>query len=154
MAFTFELLCQTGMRLGEAINLTWADIGEDYLRIKGTKTESADRILLIHPSLQELLDKISRYRESKLPQEKVLRRKNILKPLRRACKSLGIPPLRHHDLRHYFATRAVDAGIPPPVVAQLLGHNDSGQLIFKTYYQTSTKAQEIYISKLNFPRSA
>ena len=154
VGFTFEFLCQTGMRLGEAINITWADISEDSVRIKGTKTESADRILLIHPSLQELLDKISSYRESRLPQEKVLRRKNILKPLRKACKSLGIPPLRHHDLRHYFATRAVDAGIPPPVAAQLLGHKDSGQLIFKTYYQTSTKAQEIYISKLNFPRTA
>jgi len=154
VGFTFEFLCQTGMRLGEAINITWADISDNSVRIKGTKTESADRILLIHPSLQELLDKISRYRESRLPQEKVLRRKNILKPLRKACKSLGIPPLRHHDLRHYFATRAVDAGIPPPVAAQLLGHKDSGQLIFRTYYQTSTKAQENYISKLNFPRSA
>ena len=38
----------------KAINLTWADVSEDYLRIKGTKTESADRILLIHPNLQEL----------------------------------------------------------------------------------------------------
>jgi integrase len=154
VVITFEFLCLTGMRLGEAINVSWGDVSGDAIRIKGTKTESADRTLLIHPSLKELLNKISTYRKTRLPEEKVLRRKNILKPLRRACKSLGIPPLRHHDLRHYFATRAVDAGIPPPVVAQLLGHNDSGQLIFKTYYQTSTKAQENYISKLNFPQSA
>ena len=154
VAATFEFLCQTGMRLGEAINMCWGDVSEDAIRIKGTKTESADRTLLIHPSLKELLKKISRYRKSSLPEEKVLRRKNILKPLRRACKSLGIPPLRHHDLRHYFATRAVDAGIPPPVAAQLLGHKDSGQLIFKTYYQNSLKAQAEHMSKLHFPQSA
>ena len=154
VAATFEVLCQTGMRLGEAINMCWGDVSEDAIRIKGTKTESADRTLLIHPSLKELLKKISRYRKSSLPEEKVLRRKNILKPLRRACKSLGIPPLRHHDLRHYFATRAVDAGIPPPVAAQLLGHKDSGQLIFKTYYQNSLKAQAEHMLKLRFPQSA
>lgn len=154
VAATFEVLCQTGMRLGEAINMCWGDVSDDAIRIKGTKTESADRTLLIHPSLKELLNKISRCRKSRLPEEKVLRRKNILKPLRRACKSLGIPPLRHHDLRHYFATRAVDAGIPPPVAAQLLGHKDSGQLIFKTYYQNSLKAQAEHMSKLRFPQSA
>ncbi|MDE6776743.1 MAG: tyrosine-type recombinase/integrase, partial [Oscillospiraceae bacterium] len=38
-------------------------------------------------------------------------------------KILGIPHIRFHDLRHGFATRAINgAGVDPKTVAEILGH--------------------------------
>lgn len=34
----------------------------------------------------------------------------------------GAPGVRFHDLRHSYATEAIDAGVPIPVVQELLGH--------------------------------
>ena len=38
-----------------------------------------------------------------------------------------------HAFRHYFASAAISAGIPIPVVAELLGHKDGGILLMRTY---------------------
>lgn len=46
----------------------------------------------------------------------------IHKWVRRICHAAGVPPLRPHDLRHAAASVLVDAGVPLPAVAQLLGH--------------------------------
>jgi integrase len=36
-------------------------------------------------------------------------------------------------LRHLFATRAIESGVPVPTVARWLGHQDGGALLLKTY---------------------
>jgi integrase len=38
------------------------------------------------------------------------------------CKRAGLPAIRLHDTRHSFATVALEAGISPKVVAEMLGH--------------------------------
>ena len=53
--------------------------------------------------------------------------------LRNACARLGIEHVRVHDLRHLFATRAIEAGVDIPTVAKWLGHSDGGALAMKTY---------------------
>ena len=60
-------------------------------------------------------------------------RQRIDKALRRACQKVGIQNLRHHDLRHYFATKAVQAGVDMPTIAKWLGHSDGGALAMKVY---------------------
>ena len=37
---------------------------------------------------------------------------------------LGLPHVRFHDIRHTFATRAIEQGIDVATVAGLLGHAD------------------------------
>ena len=37
----------------------------------------------------------------------------------------------HHDLRHWFATRAVACGVPVPVMADWLGLKDGGTLLLR-----------------------
>lgn len=39
-----------------------------------------------------------------------------------AAKRAGVPPIRLHDLRHTWATLALEAGIHPKVVSERLGH--------------------------------
>jgi integrase len=43
--------------------------------------------------------------------------------LAKACEVAGItPPVRPNELRHTFATIAANSGLPPHVVADVLGH--------------------------------
>ncbi len=44
--------------------------------------------------------------------------------LKRILKTLGIEPIRFHDLRHTFATRCISSGIDEKTVSLLLGHSD------------------------------
>lgn len=39
------------------------------------------------------------------------------------CAEAGIPTIRLHDLRHTFATLALEQGIPVQVVSNMLGHS-------------------------------
>jgi integrase len=41
--------------------------------------------------------------------------------------------ITHHDLRHLFATRCIEAGVDIPTVSRWLGHQDGGALCMKTY---------------------
>jgi integrase len=49
------------------------------------------------------------------------------------CKKAGLPPFMHHDLRHYFCSNAIEAGIDFKVIAGWVGHKDGGFLVAKTY---------------------
>jgi integrase len=42
--------------------------------------------------------------------------------VKRLCKAAGIPPLRHHSLRHSAASLALLAGVPLTEVSRQLGH--------------------------------
>jgi integrase len=55
------------------------------------------------------------------------------KALTNACAKAGVPRIGHHDLRHLFITRAIEAEIPVPTVARWCGHKDGGALIMRTY---------------------
>ena len=150
VAFTFQFLSYTGMRLGEARNLVWEDVEKDRIIIRGTKSKSAFRFLPIHRRLAILIDKIKKHRTLVFSKQQVLKCRRIDKAIRKVCNHLEIPYLRHHDLRHYFATQAVQSGVDMPTIAKWLGHADGGVLAMKVYSnimdQHSIKASK----KLNF----
>src|SRR5215211_1623108 len=43
-----------------------------------------------------------------------------------AVRRLGLPPIRLHDLRHGWATLALQAGVHPKIVQERLGHANIG----------------------------
>jgi integrase len=47
--------------------------------------------------------------------------------------AIGIPRLRIHDLRHFFATWAIESGVDIPTVSRWLGHKDGGALAMRVY---------------------
>jgi len=55
-----------------------------------------------------------------------------------------MPHLTPHILRHTFATRAIERGIPPKVVQELLGHSSiTMTLDLYTHVLPQTKAEEM-----------
>ena len=124
-----RFLAYSGLRRSEAEACHVEDDRGDTLLVRGTKTESAYRVLPVTPALRKVIDGIRLKRTS----GPMLAIKSARIPLARACRRLGIPPLTHHDLRHYFATVCIESGVPIPTVADWLGHSDGGALLIRTY---------------------
>lgn len=114
-----RFLLYSGCRRGEAYAAKWDDIDEcaNTLHIRGTKTDTSDRIIPLYPKLKTFLKELPKINEYILPQ---LGDKSL--PYRYLKKIL--PNHKLHDLRHTFATRALEQGIPMKIVQQWLGHSN------------------------------
>jgi len=129
-AFAVRFLACTGLRKGDAKALRWRDIEGDSIVIRFQKNDDLRRIPLI-PAAKELLEEIKEV-QNHGPDDPVI---TCLphEALKNACKRLGLPHLRLHDLRHVFATRCIEAGVDLPTIARWLGHKDGGVLAAKIY---------------------
>jgi integrase len=72
------------------------------------------------------------------------------KALENACKKVGAKRLTHHDLRHLFATRCIEAGVDIPTVSRWLGHKDGGALAMKTYGHLRDEHSQAMAAKVTF----
>ena len=124
-----RFLAYSGLRLSEAQAMTWDDVRGETLIVRGTKTDTSYRIVPIIPPLRRHLDHLRTKRIS----GPILGVKSCIDALQRSCKRLNLPLLRHHDLRHYFATACIESGVPIPTVSDWLGHADGGALLMRTY---------------------
>ncbi len=154
-----EFLAYSGLRLyTEAKQVTWADI--DWQRkeiiVRGepetaTKNWGIRRIPLL-PDMESLLQRMRAEREAVgLPLTgKLLPVVECPLSLRKACDKLGIHRLRHHDLRHLFATRCIASGVDIPTVAHWLGHKDGGALAMKVYGHLRNQHSQEMAKKVKF----
>ena len=127
----FGMLLNTGMRVGEALGLTWGDVylSESRITIGGSsrvKTTASNRHVPINSTLPALLAIHARQVPSQpsdavfpQPQYRYPRTRSILKASRTAAK---VRAFRMHDLRHTYAVHAIQAGVPIPRLQQQLGH--------------------------------
>lgn len=158
-----RFLAFSGCRLNEANGVTWADVDFDagMLHIRGSKTNAADRYLPLNPSLDGLLRSIRGRREANATEaidgkpvvkaaEKVLAVSEAARSLKRACETLKLHPLTHHDLRDVFATSAIEAGVDIPTVAGWLGHSDGGALLMRVYGHLRNEHSKAMAAKLSF----
>jgi integrase len=118
--------------------VTWADVdlSRGEIRVWNAKRSkksngAVTRQVPIVPPMRELLTKL-KSREPKQT-DRVCVLGECEKSLTRACKEIGIPKITHHDLRHLFATRCIEASVDVPTVSRWLGHSDGGALAMKTY---------------------
>lgn len=141
-----RFLAYTGCRLSEAQGVTWGDVDfkRGILRVRGSKTEAADREIPLIPAARALLERLQAAQQASgetngessatlSAKSRVLRVREAAKSLAAACRKLGIEPLTHHDLRDAFATAAIEAGVDIPTVAAWLGHADGGALLMRVY---------------------
>ncbi len=148
LATCLRVAAATGMRRGELCALLWTDIGEgtitvrrslvadddDVLHIRETKTGSRGwRTVAIDAETAAALEALRVRQAAEAVAQKL--------PLPAWCFSLdgGVSPMRpmyltmsfarltnvkrKHGLRHYSATRLLEAGIGVPTVSKRLGHS-------------------------------
>lgn len=65
---------------------------------------------------------------------------SVLQMLHRVLKRAGLPKVRFHDLRHTFATVALQNGVDIKTVSGMLGHYSAG-FTLDTYAHVTTAAQ-------------
>jgi integrase len=133
-----RFLAFSGCRISEARKVTRADVDMDRQEIrvwnaKRPKRSSASltRQVPIIPPMRELLERLRK--SNPWSTDKVCVLGECEKSLARACKLAGTFRLTHHDLRHLFATRCIEAGVDIPTVSRWLGHSDGGALAMRIY---------------------
>jgi integrase len=149
-----RFLAFSGCRLSEARAATWADVDleNSVLTVHNAKVRRArnwkpTRLVPIIPDMRGLL---TRLHDGQKPEDKICELGECEKSLTRACKLIGIPKLTHHDLRHLFATRCIEAGVDIPTVSRWLGHSDGGALAMKVYGHLRDKHSASMGAKVTF----
>lgn len=116
----------TGVRIGEMMNIHSEDvhIDERYIRVRGTKTQSAFRIIPIHKEIIEIVaDNLSDEGEylftikGKRIGEGYFRT-DYFYPL---CKELGMNH-KPHECRHSFISYAAASKLNPVLLKKIVGH--------------------------------
>ena len=153
MADHAELLAYSGMRKEEATCATVADDHGDEFKIWGTKSATSDRSIPVNSALRQVLDRIKSRRIG--AKTKLVITAEPRTAMQRACARLGLPRLRNHDLRHFFASVCIASGVDIPTVSRWLGHADGGALAMKTYGHLLKDHSQAAARKVDFssPRS-
>lgn len=121
-----ELLCLTGARLREIMHAKWEWVKPSGLHLPDSKT--GEKIVPLNALAREVLASIPRVRGN--PYIIVGQRYgrpmiNPSKPWKALMKSAGITVrLVRHDLRRFFASAGLSAGVSLAQIGGLLGHMD------------------------------
>ena len=158
----FYVEIMTGLRRGEICGIKWSDINftEGTLSIRRsvttkaggglmigeTKTNAGERKIILPPSVLTLL----REKQSDAICEWVfphymnpsdpLHPDAAYRKLKTLLKSVELPLIRFHDLRHTFATHAMQGGVDAKTLAGILGHTDAS-FTLDTYTHVTSDMQ-------------
>jgi integrase len=125
-----EMLARTGLRVGEFCELEADAVvflnDRHWLRVPIGKLHN-DRYVPLHHQLLEQLDEHRANRTDDLNRLIVfegrrLDRHMVARMLRRVAKAAGIGHVHPHQLRHTFATQAINRGMSLEAIAAMLGH--------------------------------
>jgi integrase len=123
---------QGGMRVGEAVSLTWGDVdaagGRLRLRSNTTKRDRA-RWVQLPPWLVEAIEATCPL-EDRTPDRRVFQGCNessAYAAMARACKVAKVPHYSPHDLRHRRLSIWHQQGIPAREVAHRAGHSRTSE---------------------------
>ena len=150
----------TGLRRGELLGLKWTDIDLDrgVLKIQraisrqnGKVVEAPLKTKNAYRTLPLSADAISVLKMQKCkvgnsewvfpsPSGGPMSPDSVLHMLQRVLKRAGLPRIRFHDLRHTFATMALQNGVDVKTVSSMLGRYSAG-FTLDTYAHVTTDAQ-------------
>ena len=156
----YYLELATGLRRGELLGLKWEviDLERGDLRVRRQiaringevveaplKTKNAYRTLpLAEDTVSILLEQKKKVAGSPwvFPSSTggPISPDSVLHMLHRVLKRAGLPRIRFHDLRHTFATLALQNGVDVKTVSGMLGHFSAG-FTLDTYAHVTTASQ-------------
>lgn len=159
----FYLELVSGLRKGELTALLWSDldiqnrtisVSKQYVKnpngeltLSRPKTETSVRQISIP---QEAVDLLIQEHEKHLNNPymfpspatgKMYYPDSIVNLHKKILKDAGLPHIRFHDLRHTFATLALQNGIDVKTVSSMLGHYDAG-FTLRTYTHATRQKQD------------
>lgn len=140
-----KFLLYSGCRRSEVYNLKFDDINfeNNTIHIRGTKTDSSDRYIPIFPALKSVISKCN-------SKNYLLPRLKRLDDISRYVHSV-LPNHKLHDLRHTFATRALEKNIPMKIVQHWLGHSNYSTTadIYTHVLNTTSQEYSCYITSFD-----
>ena len=165
LAVLWQLAAASGMRIGELVGLEWPDVHLDgqYLTVRRSKTATGRRRVELDPATIAVLRAHRRRQaEERLafgagyrdhgrvftrPGGEPLNPDAVSLQFKRRAARLRLPPIRFHDLRHGWATMALEAGEHPKVVAEQLGHA-SVRVTLDTYSHVAPGIQREAVTRI------
>ena len=159
----FYLELVSGLRKDELVALRWDDldiqsktisVSKQYIRnpdgsleLTRPKTENSVRLVSILQTAVDLLIQ----EHNKHPDNPYLFPSPITEGMyhpdsvvnlhKKILKDAGLPYIRFHDLRHTFATTALQNGVDVKTVSSMLGHYDAG-FTLRTYTHATRQKQD------------
>ncbi len=132
-----RFLILTGCRASEAQNLMWNEVDLDQRLIFLSDSKTGPRTLDLPEEVVKILSSLTRTCDRVFPGRYCMKIK-LWSVWTEVRKRAGIEDVRLHDLRHSYATTAVNEQIPLPVIARLLGHS---KVWTTTRYLHASRAQ-------------
>ena len=168
----FYLELVSGLRKGELVALRWDDVdiqqrtisvNKQYVRnpdgsleLTRPKTENSVRLVSIPQTAVDLLIQ----EHAKHPDSPYLfpspltgemyHPDSVVNLHKKILKDAGLEHLRFHDLRHTFATTALQNGVDVKTVSSMLGHFDAGFTLRTYTHATRQKQDEAAATMGNF----
>ena len=150
----------TGLRRGELLGLKWEDLDLEQCtlrvqrqvsRINGEVVEAPLKTKNSYRTISLGTDAVGILKEQRKkcgsseyvfpsPTGGPISPDSVIQMLHRVLKRAGLPKVRFHDLRHTFATVALQNGVDIKTVSGMLGHYSAG-FTLDTYAHVTTQAQ-------------
>lgn len=136
------LALNTGLRRGELIRITWADVDFQtrVLTVRAGYSKSGHERHI--PLNRTALTVLRLWRRSH-PAGRLFPVASVSTAWATLMKRAGIVDFRFHDCRHDFASRLVMAGVPLNTVRELLGHGDLKMTLRYAHLAPATKAAAV-----------
>ncbi len=138
----------TGLRRGEVLKLRWGSVDFNRRLITVEGRNAKNRQTRHVPLNEEAMNVLRCWREQSGGSAKVF---DVVTRFQTAWKKLllraRIAHFRWHDLRHHFASRLVQRGVPLNTVRDLLGHSSVGMSL--RYAHLAPDQRREAVAKLN-----
>ena len=165
----FLLEFSTGLRRGEICGLQWNDLnlgtGELHVHrqvvtvnggisITEPKTKASDRTIILSPSVLGVIKKLAENSDSQwifpspVKEDTPYNPQSIYRKTQQILNRSGCKKIRFHDLRHTFATMALENGMDIKTLSNMIGHV-SAETTLNIYSHITNEMQQNAARKID-----